>query len=601
MHHFFTKLNMKRTLAVLMAVVWVLMLCVPCVAYDVSGTCGNGVNWTYADGVLTISGNGEMKNFTETRPAPWQTITDEIRIVTVESGVTSIGNLAFYNRDTIVMANLPDTLTSIGKYAFAGCTSLKTLNMGSSVVEIGNSAFERCESLQAIRLPSTLTTIGTRAFYRCESIKTITVPQSVTSIGEMVFTYCSSLITADVRAQVSELPMWAFYGCEMLTDLTLGASIVSLGDSALWRCDLLKAIHYLGSESNGAALLADIKNSIPDFRDSALIYEQNQKTEITQTEEIQEDDILTTNTITVQNSENSMISTTVTNTNKVTEDGKKEEKLSSSVSIEAVVENESGWTELTEKIVDVEHSVDVGTDINVSVSVNGKAEVSGEVFAELAGKKVEIRIENSDGTDVKINCEKMQSDIADQTYTFTYRLTRNSNPNEQQRAVFGDAANYYLEFIGDTTLKYSPRIYLGTINAHKCAVLYQQFAGSKIERVQSAIIDKDGYATFYLGKTLSSVTYMVAIDVKGESYADAIVPDEMAVDRDNIEIYEPIEYVVTGERIFMGMNFNQFSFVIFGVIFALAVVIGTVMAIFYRKKRLELLYKMKRGEIGGEN
>ena len=601
MHHFFTKLNMKRTLAVLMAVVWVLMLCVPCVAYDVSGTCGNGVNWTYADGVLTISGNGEMKNFTETRPAPWQTITDEIRIVTVESGVTSIGNLAFYNRDTIVMVNLPDTLTSIGKYAFAGCTSLKTLNMSSGVVEIGNSAFERCESLQAIRLPSTLTTIGTRAFYRCESIKTITVPQSVTSIGEMVFTYCSSLITADVRAQVSELPMWAFYGCEMLTDLTLGASIVSLGDSALWRCDLLKAIHYLGSESNGAALLADIKNSIPDFRDSALIYEQNQKTEITQTEEIQEDDILTTNTITVQNSENSMISTTVTNTNKVTEDGKKEEKLSSSVSIEAVVENESGWTELTEKIVDVEHSVDVGTDINVSVSVNGKAEVSGEVFAELAGKKVEIRIENSDGTDVKINCEKMQSDIADQTYTFTYRLTRNSNPNEQQRAVFGDAANYYLDFIGDTTLKYSPRIYLGTINAHKCAVLYQQFAGSKIERVQSAIIDKDGYATFYLGKTLSSVTYMVAIDVKGESYADAIVPDEMAVDRDNIEIYEPIEYVVTGERIFMGMNFNQFSFVIFGVIFALAVVIGTVMAIFYRKKRLELLYKMKRGEIGGEN
>lgn len=601
MHHFFKKSNMKRILSVFMAAVWVLMLCIPCAAYDTSGTCGDGVNWSFADGVLTISGSGAMKNFSETRPAPWQAITDEIRIVTVESGVTSIGNLAFYLCDTIVTVNLPDTLTSIGKYAFAGCTKLKTLNMGSRVVEIGNSAFERCESLQAIRLPNTLTAIGTRAFYRCESLKMITVPQSVTSIGEMAFTYCSSLITADVRAQVSELPMWTFYGCEMLTDLTLGASIVSLGDSALWRCDLLKSVHYLGSESNGAALLEDIKKSVPNFRDSALIYDQNQKTETTQTEEIREEDVLTTNTITVQNSENSMISTTVTKTNKVTEDGKKEEKLSSSVSIEAVVENKDGWFELTEKIVDVEHSVDVGTDINVSVSVNGSTEVSGEVFSELAGKNVEIRIENSDGTDVKINCEKMQPEVADQTYTFTYRLTRNSNPTEQQRAVFGDAANYYLEFIGDTTLKYSPRIYLGAINAHKCAVLYQQFAGAKMERVQSAIIDKDGYATFYLGKTLSSVTYMVAIDVKGEKYSDAIVPDEYAVDSGEIEIYEPIEYVITGERIFMGMNFNQFSFVIFGVIFALAAIIGTVMAIFYRKKRLEMFYKLKMGEGGEDN
>ena len=596
-----SKLNMKRALAAVMAALWVLMLCVPCLAYDVSGTCGNGVKWAYADGVLTISGSGEMKNFSETRPAPWQAITDEIRIVTVEDGVTSIGNLAFYNRDTIVTVNLPDTVVSIGKYAFAGCIKLKTVNMGSNVAMIGNSAFERCESLQALRLPSTLTEIGTRAFYRCEALKTITVPQSVTSIGAMAFTYCSALISANVQAQVSQLPMWTFYGSEMLTDLTLGASIVSLGDSALWRCDLLKAIHYLGSESNGAALLADIKNSIPDFRDSSLVFAQSQKTETTQTKEVQEDDVLTTDTITVQNSENAMISTTVTKTNKVTEDGKKEEKLSSSVSIEAVIENESGWSELTEKIVDVEHSVDVGTDINVSVSVNNVSEVSGEVFSELAGKKVEIRIENSDGSDVKIDCEKMQSSVADQTYTFTYRLTRNSNPTEQQRAVLGDAANYYLEFTGDTTLNYSPRIYLGSINAHKCAVLYQQFAGAKMERVQSAIIDKDGYATFYLGKTLSSVTYIVAIDVKGESYADAIIPDEMAVDRDNIEFYEPIEYVITGERIFMGMNFNQFSFVIFGVILALAVVIGTVMAIFYRKKRLELLYKLKMGEIGGED
>lgn len=27
------------------------------------GTCGKGVNWTLKDGILTISGNGEMDDF----------------------------------------------------------------------------------------------------------------------------------------------------------------------------------------------------------------------------------------------------------------------------------------------------------------------------------------------------------------------------------------------------------------------------------------------------------------------------------------------------------------------------------------------------------
>ena len=593
MHQIFSKLNMKRALAAVMAVMWVLMLCVPCAAYDVSGTCGNGVNWSYADGTLTISGAGEMKNFSEVRPAPWRHITEEIRVVTVGSGVTSIGNLAFYDCNTITTVTLPDTVTSIGKYAFANCTKLKTIYVGTGVTKIGNSAFERCESLQAIRLPNTLTEIGTRAFYRCSSLKTVTVPASVELLGDMAFTYSSSLISAEMLAAIPSLPLWTFYGCETLSTLTLGEKITSIGDNALYRCDALSAIYSHSSESFKSDLLKGIRACVPSFRDTALVFSKNNKTTSTAVEETLENNVLITDTVTVQSGENSTISTTVTQKNEVTENGQKGEKISSSISIEAVIENENGWGELTEEIVKVERQSDVGSNIGVSVNVNGSPEISGEVFSGLAGKNVDIQINTSDGSEVKIDCEKLDPKIEEQRLEFTYRIKRISNLTEEEYSVFGNADCFLLEFSSDTAMNYSPRVYLGMINMHKCAVLYQQFRGAKIERVQSAIIDKDGYATFYLGQTLNTVQYYIAIDVKGEKYSDAVIPDELAVDQGMIEMYEPITYVVTGERVFMGMNFNQFSFIVFGVILALAAVIGTVMAIFYRKKRLELYYKMK--------
>lgn len=594
-----------KILSALAAVACVLLLSslfsISVVAYETSGTCGNGVNWSYADGTLTISGSGDMKPYSETRPAPWQKITEEIRVVTVESGVTSIGNLAFYGCDTITTVTLADTVRTIGKYAFTDCSKLKTINLGGNVVEIRDSAFERCESLQAIRLPDTLTSIGKRAFYRCSSLKAVTLPESVQTLGDMAFTYSSSLITAEVHASISKLPMWTFYGCELLSNLTLGASITSLGDHALYRCDSLTAIYYLGDESAKSNLLTDIRTCLPTFRDASLVFSTKNKTTSTSVEETLEDNVLTTDTVTVQSGKNATIATTVTQKNAVTEDGKKAERLSSSVSIEAVIENEHGWSELTEEIIKVERESDAESNIGVFVNVNGSAEISGEIFSGLAGKNVDIEIENADGSGVKIDCEKLEPTVAEQKLEFTYRLKRNSRPTEEQYAVFGTADNYFLEFTADTTMDYSPRIYLGTLNMHKCAVLYQQYRGGKIERVQSAIIDKDGYATFYLGKTLSAVQYYIAIDVRGERYSDAVIPDELSVDRGDIEMYEPITYVVTGERELLGMNFNQFSFVVFGVIIALVAVIGTVMAIFYRKKRLELFYKMKMGDLDDED
>jgi GT2 family glycosyltransferase len=90
------------------------------------------------------------------------------------------------------------------------------LSLGSGVKTIGEAAFSDCYSVQSLELPSSLTSIGTKGFYRCESITTVTVPSSVTSMGVSVFAYCADLVSANVQASIRTLPEYTFYGCSCL-------------------------------------------------------------------------------------------------------------------------------------------------------------------------------------------------------------------------------------------------------------------------------------------------------------------------------------------------------------------------------------------------
>ena len=592
----FSKLNICRLVAVLMAVTLAAALCIPCSAAVQSGSCGNNITWSYSDGTLTLSGTGNMPDYSDLLPTPWYSFREEIRVVSVGEGITSIGNKAFFNCKSLKYATLPNTIVSIGNDAFYNCLLMKTVTIGNSVKSIGDGAFERCESLQMVRLPSTLSSLGKRSFYRCASLQVISIPSSVVKIGDMAFTYCSALVSAEVMASIPTLPYWMFYGCERLSSLTLSKTITSIGESALYRCDALKTIHYLGTQATASQILVDAKTDLAPSASVTVACTPKSTNTTTSVGETVENNVVTKDTVTVQSNPNSMISTTVTEQSSAASQGTITEKATSSVTIEAVVENNDGWNELKTEIINVEKTQEQGTNIKVSVSVTGDATVSGDVFSDLSGKNIDIKIESADGSTVKIDCEKMNSSSAGQSYTMSYKLTRNSNNTKEQIDVFGYAVNYSLNFLENTDLDYSPSIYLGNINSHKCAVLYQQLNGGSIERLQSEIIDRDGYATFYLSGTMSHVQYFIAIDVVGEKYSNAIVPDEMAVDNGELELYEPIEYVITGggaDRKFMGMNIAQFSFALFGGLAVLVVIFGVVMGIFYRKKRLEMMYRLK--------
>ena len=104
------------------------------------GTSAYSLRWQVeANGVLTISGEGEMGNYFPSlgEPAPWYAFADKFSCVVVEDGITSIGYSAFKNCAGIREIRLPESLTKIGGSAFAGCTALETINLADSIAQIG--------------------------------------------------------------------------------------------------------------------------------------------------------------------------------------------------------------------------------------------------------------------------------------------------------------------------------------------------------------------------------------------------------------------------------------------------------------------------------
>ena len=127
-----------------------------------------------ADGTLTISGTGAMKNYDYDNPSPVYN-NSNVKKVVIEDGVTSIGNAAFSYCSNLTSIMIPDSVASIGNYAFNGCSSLTSITILDSITIIGKDAFFNCSSLTSITIPDSITSIGESAFSYCSSLKTISL------------------------------------------------------------------------------------------------------------------------------------------------------------------------------------------------------------------------------------------------------------------------------------------------------------------------------------------------------------------------------------------------------------------------------------------
>ena len=193
-----------------------------------SGNCGNNggnVTWTLdSDGVLTISGTGEMKDYVSSDSAPWYSQRKNIKNVQILDGVTSIGNSAF-EFTSLTSVSIPNSVTYIGVRAFGYCRSLTSVSIPDSVTTIGACAFCFCSSLTSVTIPDSVTTIGEEAFSYCHSLTNVTIPSNVTSIEWGAFSGCSSLTSANIPDSVRYIDEYAFQYCSSLTSVNIPDSV----------------------------------------------------------------------------------------------------------------------------------------------------------------------------------------------------------------------------------------------------------------------------------------------------------------------------------------------------------------------------------------
>lgn len=128
--------------------------------YDIiprKGKCGDNLSYVYDNikKVLTISGNGDMYNYTSSNTEFSKC--KGIKSVVIEEGVTSVGDYAFYNYYNgnscnniwISNAKLPSSIKRIGKFSF--CESpINYVSIPENTEIIGESAFDGCPDLKTI-------------------------------------------------------------------------------------------------------------------------------------------------------------------------------------------------------------------------------------------------------------------------------------------------------------------------------------------------------------------------------------------------------------------------------------------------------------------
>ena len=211
-----------------------------------------------ADGTLTISGTGTMKDYDyNNNPSPANQKKGSVKKVVIKDGVTSIGNFAFYNCTSLTSITIPDSVTSIELAAFNNCNNLTSITIPDSVTSIGDSAFELCNKLSSITLSNNITSIGNWAFHGCH-LTSIAIPDSVTSIGAMAFYSCSNLQTISLSCKSSlkksdfgdKANLVSYTNQHLLTKTAAKAATCSeSGNKEYWTCEHCGK-YFLSDDSN---------------------------------------------------------------------------------------------------------------------------------------------------------------------------------------------------------------------------------------------------------------------------------------------------------------------------------------------------------------
>ena len=195
---------------------------------EITFTKGTGVGYEY------------LSRYSNT---PWYYSRDKDITITIQEGITSIGENMFYGCTGITNLTMPSTVTKVENNAFYNCTKIANEIDISNLTEIGESAFYNCKNMKGNwNISTSLTQIPQYAFYNCITRSGKIDTSKIIQIGEAAFYRCSG-ITGEIEIEnIEEIPELTFFECTSIEKVEIGTKTKTIGNQAFNGCSGVKEI-----------------------------------------------------------------------------------------------------------------------------------------------------------------------------------------------------------------------------------------------------------------------------------------------------------------------------------------------------------------------
>lgn len=189
---------------------------------ETSGVCGADLTWYYQNGILAITGTGEMTDYSSYKDTPWYDLRDKIGWVIIDEGATTVGEEAFAHCGELSKIVLPNSLTSIGREAFSECENIREITIPISITMIAEYPFSGCINVKKLTFKGNIPEGIDMIYYFKKTapmmvIESETEDESRRRWGEEYLLPMTIYYTGDTFDEfINSYPYWSDYGVEWI-------------------------------------------------------------------------------------------------------------------------------------------------------------------------------------------------------------------------------------------------------------------------------------------------------------------------------------------------------------------------------------------------